>query len=155
MARRARNPTAPPAMSRDSTRPRIGRVAARMPDERRCCVRVGSRRGALEQAVSPTRTPRTTTTSRRLLTRLTAPTIASSATTEQALHQSRTHYERLGLERGEGNPGNVACGGVGEKPRLPARLELGVEPVQRVDLPPPRRKEQDAAPQPQDRPRSD
>ena len=49
---------------------------------------------------------------------------------------ARRNEERLCLQRGQRDPGQLPAGLVAEVTRLPAGLELGVEAVQRLDLPP-------------------
>src|SRR5450631_3153324 len=63
----------------------------------------------------------------------------------------RPGEERLGLERGNRDPRKVAGGRIDDETGHPGRLELGVEPIQPLDLEPPRRKQKHTAPTPQER----
>src|SRR5437763_14528326 len=59
--------------------------------------------------------------------------------------------EGLGLERRDRDAGDLARVAVADETWLPQRAELRVEPVERLDLEPPRCDEQDLPPQAQDR----
>ena len=69
--------------------------------------------------------------------------------------ERRPDQERLGLQRGQADPGRVPGAGEDQEPGLPLRAELRVELVQRLDLEPPGQEEQDAAPGAQHRPGPD
>ena len=65
-----------------------------------------------------------------------------------AASMRRPDQERLGLQRGQADPGRVPGAGEDQEPRHPLRAELGVELVQRLDLEPPRQEQQQPAARP-------
>src|ERR1019366_10819861 len=58
----------------------------------------------------------------------------------------RPSEERLGLKGGHRDAGQVTSGRIDDETRHPGRLELGVEPIQALDLKPAGGKQQDSAP---------